>query len=94
VLALTGGIARPGTQLVRGRGCERCRQTGFRGRVGLFELLVLREEIRDDLLAQSAMPVLRERARSLGMVSLMEDGWRKAQAGLTTVEEVLRVVQI
>ncbi|HET7603439.1 MAG TPA: GspE/PulE family protein [Gemmatimonadales bacterium] len=93
VLALLGAIARPGTPLVRGRGCERCRQTGFRGRVGLFELLVLREEIRDDLLAQSAMPVLRERARSLGMVSLMEDGWRKAQAGLTTVEEVLRVVQ-
>jgi type II secretory ATPase GspE/PulE/Tfp pilus assembly ATPase PilB-like protein len=93
VLALLGAIARPGTPLVRGRGCDRCRQTGFRGRVGLFELLVLREEIRDDLLAQSAMPVLRERARSLGMVSLMEDGWRKAQAGLTTVEEVLRVVQ-
>jgi type II secretory ATPase GspE/PulE/Tfp pilus assembly ATPase PilB-like protein len=93
VLALLGAIARSGTPLVRGRGCDRCRQTGFRGRVGLFELLVLREEIRDELLAQSAMPVLRERARSLGMVSLMEDGWRKAQAGLTTVEEVLRVVQ-
>jgi general secretion pathway protein E len=93
VLALLGAVLRPGTQLVRGQGCERCRQTGFRGRVGLFELLVLREEIRDDLLAHAGLPVLRERAQSLGMVSLLEDGWRKAQAGLTTVEEVLRVVQ-
>ena len=93
VLALLGAVARPGTQLVRGRGCERCRQTGFRGRVGLFELLVLREEIRDGLLAHASLSVLRERAQSLGMVSLMEDGWRKAQAGLTTVEEVLRVAQ-
>jgi type II secretory ATPase GspE/PulE/Tfp pilus assembly ATPase PilB-like protein len=93
LLALAGGLARTTTEFSRGRGCTRCRQTGYRGRIGLFELLVLREEVRDDLVDQSAMPVLRERARALGMTSLMEDGWRKVQAGLTTIEEVLRVVQ-
>jgi type II secretory ATPase GspE/PulE/Tfp pilus assembly ATPase PilB-like protein len=93
LLALAGGLARTTTEFSRGRGCARCRQTGYRGRIGLFELLVLREEVRDDLVDQSAMPVLRERARALGMTSLMEDGWRKVQAGLTTIEEVLRVVQ-
>jgi general secretion pathway protein E len=79
--------------LERGRGCAKCRETGYHGRTGLFELLVLSEEARQAFSRVEDVPRLREMAREQGMVTLREDGWRKVQAGLTTVEEVLRVVQ-
>ena len=79
--------------LERGRGCSACRQTGYRGRTGIFELLVMTDELRHDLLTGIDLGALRRRLRDHGMVTLRQDGWAKVQAGLTTVEEVLRVVQ-
>jgi type II secretory ATPase GspE/PulE/Tfp pilus assembly ATPase PilB-like protein len=76
----------------RGRGCLACRQTGFRGRTGLFELLMVNDPIRRILLQQPEVGALRTAAREQGMITLKEDGWRKAVAGVTTLEEVLRVV--
>ena len=93
VLALLGHALPAGTEFTRGCGCMHCRQTGYRGRTGLFELLVVRDEIRDGLLGRTGLRELRDRARAAGMVTLAEDGWRKALAGITTVEEVARVVQ-
>ena len=81
------------TTLVRGRGCAACRQTGYRGRTGLFELLLVTDELRQALVESAALPALRAAAREQGMTTLKEDGWAKVQAGITTVEEVLRVVQ-
>ena len=78
-------------KLERGRGCAACRQTGYRGRAGIFELLVVTEEIKRELLATPNAGALRELAEAQGMVTLRRDGWRKVQAGITTVEEVLRV---
>jgi general secretion pathway protein E len=78
--------------LERGRGCGACRETGFRGRLGLFELLVMTDELRQALLTTPNLAALRALARAEGMRGLREDGWHKVQAGLTTVEEVLRVV--
>ncbi|MGH7562562.1 MAG: GspE/PulE family protein [Gemmatimonadales bacterium] len=77
--------------LERGAGCNACRQTGYRGRVGLFELFVMDETGRELIARGSDVKVLREALR-MGMRTLREDGWRKVQAGQTTVEEVLRVL--
>jgi general secretion pathway protein E len=78
--------------LERGAGCGGCRQTGYRGRTGIFELFVVTDAVRQLFAHGADLVALRSLAESQGMVSLRQDGWRKAQAGLTTVEEVLRVV--
>jgi general secretion pathway protein E len=80
-------------KLERGRGCAACRHTGYRGRSGLFELLLVTDEIKQALLKSPNAGALREIAREQGMTTLRQDGWRKVQAGLTTVEEVLRVAE-
>lgn len=79
--------------LERGRGCAACRGTGYRGRTGLFELLLMTDEIRQQLLGGPNLAALRALARNQGMTTLRQDGWDKVQAGITTIEEVLRVVQ-
>ena len=80
-------------KLTHGTGCARCASTGFRGRVGLFELLVLDEELKDAIVRGVSRLDLRTLAEQRGMRPLRVDGWNKVQAGVTTVEEVLRVVQ-
>lgn len=77
--------------LERGRGCMACRNTGYRGRTGIFELLLVTEEIKHVILQLGSVSALRDLARDQGMVTLRQDGWRKVQAGMTTLEEVLRV---
>lgn len=76
----------------RGRGCAACRETGYRGRVGLFELLQMTENLRRELLVRPDVSRLRAIAVEDGLTTLKADGWAKVQAGITTVEEVLRVV--
>jgi general secretion pathway protein E len=77
----------------RGAGCERCFGAGYRGRVGIFELMELSEEIRRLIMQNADASILAEAARRNGMRTLREDGWRKVAAGVTTVEEVIRVTQ-
>jgi len=79
--------------LERGRGCNACRQTGYRGRTGIFELMVMTDDLRHQLLTSLDLAALRRLVREQGMITLRQDAWAKVQAGLTTVEEVLRVVQ-
>jgi general secretion pathway protein E len=79
--------------LERGRGCGACRQTGYRGRTGIFELLVMTDALRAALSGRLDLGAIRRIAREEGMRSLRQDGWAKVQAGITTVEEVHRVVQ-
>jgi type II secretory ATPase GspE/PulE/Tfp pilus assembly ATPase PilB-like protein len=78
--------------LERGIGCTSCRGTGYRGRTGIFELLVMSEEINRAIARRAEQSELRQLALDQGMVTLAQDGWRKVQAGITTIEEVLRVV--
>jgi type II secretory ATPase GspE/PulE/Tfp pilus assembly ATPase PilB-like protein len=76
---------------VRGKGCEKCRNSGYRGRIGLFELMAVTDELAA-LIAKSTPPAdLRRAAVAAGMVTLRRDGLRKAAQGITTVDEVLRV---
>src|SRR5438552_3920322 len=79
--------------LEHGRGCAACRNTGYRGRTDIFELLVVTDEVRQALLKTPNGTALRELAREHGMITLKQDGWRKVQAGVTTIEEVLRVCE-
>ena len=82
-----------GVELFRGKGCEECRGTGYRGRVGIYELFVITEEARSLILAKRPTGEIRRHAIERGMVTLRDDGWAKARAGITTVEEILRVTQ-
>ena len=77
----------------QGKGCRRCNNTGYRGRIGIYELLVVSDHIRSLILERTGANVLKKEARRLGMKTLREDGWRKVKAGLTTIEEVMRVTQ-
>lgn len=76
-----------------GRGCEECRGTGFRGRSGIYELLVLDEDMRLLIGQQRSAGDLRRMAIQKSMRTLREDGLRQVRAGVTTVEEVVRVTQ-
>ncbi len=80
-------------EFVHGRGCEACRQTGYLGRRGIFEIMPVSERIRTLVMERAAIPVIRRQARAEGMQSLREDGWRLLGEGLTTVDEVLRVTK-
>ena len=80
-------------RLTRGAGCAACRGTGYRGRVGIFELVVMSEALRDAIGRGAPRSELRALAEESGSITLESDGWRKVEAGLTTIEEVLRVVQ-
>ncbi len=75
----------------RGDGCSKCRNTGFSGRIGIYELLVPCDEMRDRITASPSINELRKIATDGGMVTLRSDGMSKVKAGLTTVEEVMRV---
>jgi type II secretion system protein E len=78
----------------RGNGCEQCRQLGYQGRQGIYELLILNESIRPLILSRAAASTIAARAMEMGMRTLRTDGWNKVKAGRTTIEEVLRVTQI
>ena len=71
------------------RQCEACRHTGFLGRTGIFEVLVVTDEIRPMIVARETANAIKQRALGLGMRTLRDDGWRKVFEGATTVEEVL-----
>jgi type II secretory ATPase GspE/PulE/Tfp pilus assembly ATPase PilB-like protein len=77
----------------RGAGCEDCRELGYQGRMGIYELLVLNEALRPLILQRAAATTIAQRAMEQGMRTLRHDGWVKVKAGQTTIEEVLRVTQ-
>ncbi len=79
--------------LKEGKGCSKCRETGYAGRVGLYELLVLDDYLRDEVAKNPNVTEFRRICTERGMVTLREDGFNKVQQGRTTVEEVLRVTE-
>ena len=83
----------PKPRFRRGRGCEACRGTGYRGRTGLYELMRLSEELRARIVARAPLAELRALAQAQGMAPLRAAGWAQACAGVTTLEEVLRVTR-
>ena len=80
-------------QLAKGSGCDKCRNTGYSGRVGLYEILILDDHLRDKASGNPAVTEFRRLCIERGMVTLREDGFKKVAKGMTTVEEVLRVTE-
>lgn len=81
-------------QFFRSAGCDACQQIGYRGRTGIYELLLMTDEIREQLMSGADSSNIRKVAQKSGMLSLRQDGLEKALAGETSLEEVLRVTQI
>ena len=81
------------TELMRGRGCRECRNTGYRGRTGIFELLRLTGETRELTMRRAGSNEIKEAAIRAGMRPLRRDGWDKVLEGTTTVEEVVRATK-
>ena len=92
-LHLLGGLAEQvaAAQLVHGKGCADCNGTGYRGRLGIYEIFVLNDEAKHMINEEVSSADLRNQARELGMRTLREDGLRKVVAGMTTLDEVFRV---
>ncbi len=78
-------------ELFHGKGCADCQFTGYRGRLGIYEIFQIDDQVRNLVFEQVSSTELRIKARELGMRTLREDGLRKVVAGITTLEEVLRV---
>jgi general secretion pathway protein E len=92
-LQALGVTASPDLRLSRGKGCEECRGTGYRGRTGIYELFPITEDVRSLILRRASSREIRRQAIQEGMVTLRLDGWAKTVQGVTTIEEVLRVTQ-
>ena len=82
-----------GKETFQGAGCEKCRHTGYKGRLGTYEILVLADEIRDIVTSNPTLVELRAAAKAGGMRDIRTDGLEKVCAGLTTVEEIMRVTE-
>jgi len=82
-----------GTKMYKGTGCESCLNTGYKGRTGIFEMMVLDDQIKNLILKTSDSNSIKNMAVEQGMVTLRQDGASKVVKGVTTVEEVLRVTQ-
>ena len=78
---------------ILGKGCPKCMNTGYKGRIGIFELMLMDDKIRNLALAKAPIEDIKEQACSSGMITLKENGIQKIKEGVTTVEEVLRVTQ-
>jgi type IV pilus assembly protein PilB len=75
----------------KGVGCRRCRNTGFSGRIGIHELLIISDELRDVIVNNPSVAAIRQIAARDGMITLRQDGVRKVREGITTIEEILHV---
>ncbi len=92
-----GGVLLPGQtesniKFFRGKGCEECEGTGYAGRLGIHEVMVIDQEIREAILKKASAANIKEIARKNGMLPMFADGILKAEAGQTTIEEVLRTI--
>ena len=83
----------PDLTISRAVGCRECRDTGYKGRIAIFEVILMSEELREMALQHASTSQLRRAAMRLGMKTLREDGWRKVSAGYTTIDEVVRLTQ-
>jgi type II secretory ATPase GspE/PulE/Tfp pilus assembly ATPase PilB-like protein len=75
----------------QGRGCEKCGHTGYKGRLGIYEVLEVTDQIQDLIVKQAPTSQIQDKAIEEGMILMWQDGFIKASQGVTTIEEVLRV---
>ena len=80
----------PSLKLYKGRGCDACINTGYKGRVGLYEVMEVTDELRELIIIGASAMELRKKAVDLGMITLRESGLYKIREGITTIEEVVK----
>jgi len=80
-------------RLFRGRGCPFCQKTGYFGRIGIFELLEIGDRIKELIMTRANASQIREEAKKLGMKTMIEDGLKKVELAVTTIDEILRVLR-
>ena len=80
-------------ELYSGKGCPACGNTGFKGRIGIYELFIMTDEIREMVLDNAPNSEIFNKARQIGMRTLKEDGLEKVKRGYATIREVMRVTQ-
>ena len=83
-----------GEKIFRGAGCRECRPTGYRGRLGIFELLVIDDQMREMILQRKSATEIQAAARAEGLKLMREDGWAKVRKGISTIDEIVRVTKI
>ena len=86
-------LGEPRVRVYVGKGCEVCQQTGYLGRVGVFEVLVLSEGIKDLIVAKADAGAIKRRAQEEGMSTMLEDGLKKVRQGITSLDEIIRVTK-
>lgn len=82
-----------GRVLYRGSGCDKCLNTGYFGRTGIYELLTINEPLRKLIMQRPTISVIKSSAKESGMQTLRDDGWEKVKTGITTIDEVIKVTQ-
>ncbi len=82
------------TELPVSDGCDSCRNIGYKGRVGIYEIMRVNEKMHDPIINRSPAPVIREIGRESGMITLGESGWRLVTEGVTSLEEVVRTISV
>ncbi len=80
--------------IYKGKGCENCKFTGYRGRIAIYEILLVNEEIRQLIIDKASASEIKRKAIECGMKTLLREGWAKITQGLTTPEEVMRVTEM
>ena len=84
-------VKKDDVRLYKGKGCEACGGTGFRGRIGIYELLVVTPEIQELITQRASAAMLNQQGRKQGLKLLFDDGFEKVKAGMTTLQELMRV---
>jgi type II secretory ATPase GspE/PulE/Tfp pilus assembly ATPase PilB-like protein len=77
----------------RGKGCKQCNDTGYKGRMGIYEVLEITPEISDMILKKATEPEIKQAAIDQKMITITEDGFIKAKNGVTSIEEIMRVTK-
>jgi general secretion pathway protein E len=90
---MRGALQKGSNRFYEGRGCEQCGNTGFIGRVGIYELMLINDDIRKLMVGKADSNEIRKKALENGMRCLRDDGWLKVRQGMTSISEVLRVTQ-
>jgi type IV pilus assembly protein PilB len=80
------------TTFYKGAGCDKCNNTGYRGRVGIHEVILIDSAVREAIVRKATAQEIKKIAKAQGMASMIEDGFLKAQKGITTIEEILRTL--
>ncbi|MBU1146989.1 MAG: type II secretion system protein GspE, partial [Candidatus Omnitrophica bacterium] len=87
------GLGIESEKLFKGKGCNSCKNTGYKGRIGIFELLVVDEEIKKLIVAKASSDAVKKKTIERGMKTLRDDGLDKATRGITTADEVIKATQ-